>query len=112
MATAWYRRYFLIVRATVVDTARTRFRAIDPDVNSTGGWTIPLATPAQPSVVVAYGMNTKVTAGILARYGTDFQDYASQNLCKSFRLDDGSYTVETALAAAWTGGLVFATVAA
>jgi hypothetical protein len=61
---------------------------------------MPLATAAAgpTGAAVAYATITRATAGMVAKYGTDVADLVSAGKLAVYRLDDGSWTIATALA--------------
>ncbi len=104
---AWARAYLLIVRDSDRAEANARYALIDPDTG--GGRTfdfMPLARRSSPSVTVAAGAITRATLTMVQRFGERLQDLIDAGKVKVYRLDNGAWTVATALADAWPGGLV------
>lgn len=107
MSATWPRRYFVMVRAADKATANARYAFIDPDTGGDRTFDfVPLARTAAPTVVVAYGAETAATLGMVQKFGERIQDLIAAGKVKVYRLDNGAWTIQTAMADAWPGGLV------
>lgn len=108
----WTRRYLIIVRAAHRDAANTKYANVDTDGDGDKTFSIPLARTATPTTVVAYATNTLVTAEMVTRYAAHILKLEDAGHVLIYRIDaGGDWTVASALADAWPGGLVVADVA-
>lgn len=105
--TTWVRRFLLIVRAADKAAANTRYANIDPDTGGARTFDfMPLARTAAPTVTVAWGAETAATLAMVQKFADHAQDLIDAGKLQVYRLDNGNWTVFSALAAAWPGGLV------
>lgn len=113
MATNYDRQYLIIVRAVDKDLANSRYALIDPDTGGDKTFDyMPLARTVDPTTIVAYGCITRATASMVKKYGERIRDLIDANRVRAYPLHTGVWSVETALADAWPGGLVFAQIPA
>lgn len=105
--TDYERQYLLLVRESDRAAANERYAHIDPDTGGDktfdGG---ALALPRNPTVTVARYCITRATVAMVQRFADRAQDLIDAGRLKVYRLDDGAWTVESALADARPGGLV------
>lgn len=93
------RRYYLIVRDADKATAAARYASIDPDTGGARTFDfVPLARTTAPTVTVAWGCETAATLDMVAKFGQHAQDLQDQGKLAIYRLDNGAFTVASALA--------------
>lgn len=100
MSPAWPRSYCLIIKAANKAAANTKYALIDPDVGGDKTFEyVPLALASNPTgAVVAYMTITKATLAMVQKYADHAQDLIDAGHLAVYRLDNGAWTVASALA--------------
>jgi hypothetical protein len=94
------RQYLLIVRNADKATANTRMASIDPDTGGVRTFdAMPMVLASNPAgATVAWGCITRATLGMVAKYASDAADLTAAQKLAIYRLDNGEWTVASALA--------------
>jgi hypothetical protein len=93
------RQYLLIVRAADRATANARMASIDPDTGGDKTFSLPMVLASNPAgATVAWGCITRATLNMVAKYATDVADLEAAGKLAIYHLDNGEWTVASALA--------------
>lgn len=98
MPTLWDRQYLLIVRDSIKEQANALYgQHVDKDGAGDQTFVVPLSVSGNPPAQ-AWACCTRLKRWMRRAFEDRFRDAVAADLARAYRLDDGSWTVESALA--------------